>query len=278
MVPPSLSADDFLITDARYGHSLPLVQCAACGFVYAYPMPPQDILGLYQSLEDPEYLSGRAYRLRQMRGLVQRMRRDAPEARSLLDVGAGSGLLVEAAADLGLDAVGVEPARSLVADAHDHGLRVHEGVLPHPELAGERFDLVTCIDVIEHVPDPVGLLTTLGDHVAEGGRLVLVTPDVESVAARTLGGRWWHYRLAHIGFLTRQATREALDRAGLVEVSRARPVWWFSAAYLTQRVGALTGTARLTTKLDRPGVAGVLERLTLPLDLRDSWMIVCRRA
>ncbi len=276
VVPPRMTPEDVRITDARYGWTLPLLQCASCGFVYAHPLPADDLVALYADLDDPEYVGGRAYRLQQMQGLLQRIRREAPQARSLLDVGAGSGLLVEAAGEAGLEAVGVEPSARLVAEAVARGLRVEEGVLPHPALSHARFDLVTCIDVIEHVTDPVGLLRAMTAHLAPGGRLVLVTPDVESVAARTLGLRWWHHRLAHVGFLTRQATAEALGRAGLVEVARTRPIWWFGAPYLMARVGALAAGERWSDRVGRVAGRTPLRAVSVPLDLRDSWMILCR--
>ena len=64
---------------------------------------------------------------------------------------------------------------------------------------------MTLVDVIEHVADPLALLRGARDYVAPGGLVLLVTPDVDSVAARLFGKRWWHLRLAHVGYFNRRS-------------------------------------------------------------------------
>lgn len=270
--------DALRITDAHYGRSAPLVQCEDCGFVYAHPLPADDLVALYADLDDPDYVEGRTYRLQQMSNLLAAIRRHAPDAATLLDVGAGTGLMVEAAIDVGLDAVGVEPATSLSEEARARHLPVHTGIHPHPALEGRTFDLVTCVDVIEHVTDPVGLLKALEGSLAPGGTLVVTTPDVESLTAKALGARWWHYRVAHVCFFPRTAMERALTAAGLQIVARERQVWWFSVGYLLVRLGALLGGEGAASALEGVASAGPLQRLKVPLDLRDSWVYVCRRA
>lgn len=100
------------------------------------------------------------------------------KAATLLDVGAGSGILVEEALELGFAAKGIEPSGSLQATAVQRGLPVTHGVLPNSEVAGP-FEVVTLIDVIEHVPDPVDLMRRIKSVMAPDGICVVVTPDVE---------------------------------------------------------------------------------------------------
>lgn len=267
-------AADLRITDSRYGRSAPLFRCMTCDFVYADPLPASDLVALYADLDDPDYLAGRAYRRLQMERLVARIRALVPNARTLLDVGAATGLLVEAARDAGIDAVGVEPSRALVDEARRRSLPVHEGILPCAALGDRTFDVVACVDVIEHVSDVKGLLDQLAKVTAPGGAVVLLTPDVDSCARRVLGRRWWHFRVAHVCFLSTQAMAHALASAGLRPVHRERPVWWFAASYLMARVGALLRARWLG---DRLAAWTVLDRILVPLDLKDSWLYVCSR-
>jgi SAM-dependent methyltransferase len=273
---PPTRSEDVRITDANYGQAADLVRCGSCGFLQADGLGDTPVTSLYEDLSDPGYVDGEAYRLRQMRRLVRSLLPRCPGARSLLDVGAGTGLLAQAATDEGLEAVGVEPSRSLAAAGRALGRDVRQGVLPHPSLAGRRFDLVTLVDVIEHVTDPVGLLVAARDHLADGGTLVVTTPDVEALAPRLLGRRWWHYRAAHVCFLPTSAMGEAARRAGLSVRGRERQVWWFSADYLGARLGALAAGPRVGARLERALARTPLRSVVLPLNTFDSWVYTLR--
>ncbi|UUL81885.1 bifunctional 2-polyprenyl-6-hydroxyphenol methylase/3-demethylubiquinol 3-O-methyltransferase UbiG [Sphingomonas qomolangmaensis] len=101
--------------------------------------------------------------------------------RSALDVGCGAGLLAEPLARLGAKVTGVDAAPENVGAAAAHaqaaGLDVRYLAGELDLLAGERFDLVCSMEVIEHVADPAGFVRGLADALAEDGLLVLSTPN-----------------------------------------------------------------------------------------------------
>ena len=269
----ALTPDDLRISDKRYGLTLPLLQCDACGFVFATRKSLPALTALYAELDDAEYGASAAGRHRQMAHLLRWAAADLPRSARLLDVGAASGILVSEAIALGFESVGVEPSRPLVGRARAEGLEIHEGVLPHPALAGATFDIVTLIDVIEHVDDPLGLLELCRRHLAPGGRLLVVTPDRGSVAARVLGGRWWHRRLAHVSYFDRATLTAALRRSELDPERWARPRWYFPIGYLATRVlQYVPGLRRTTATAERDEPGGLL----VPLNLRDSYAVVAR--
>ena len=109
--------------------------------------------------------------------------------RRALDVGCGAGLLAEPLARLGAAVTAIDAAAENIAVARDHarGLRIDYRVGGVEAAAGERFDLVTCLEVIEHVADPAAFVRGLAEAVAPGGMLVMSTP-----------GRTWLSRLALI--------------------------------------------------------------------------------
>jgi SAM-dependent methyltransferase len=214
-----------------------------------------------------------------MRRLLDTGLRARPGARSLLDVGAASGLLVAEARARGLDAVGVEPSGALRDTARArHGVELLAGVLPHPALDGRRFDLVFLVDVLEHVADPIGLLRECARRLAPAGILVVVTPDAGSVAARLLGRRWWHFRLAHVGYFNRRSLARAVERAGLVTVAVRRAKWYFAVDYLATRLEEYLPLGWLTRLARRSGAGRALFSRTVPLDLRDSFLLLLRGA
>src|SRR5262249_49226276 len=100
-------------------------------------------------------------RAQQMRWLLDKARKANPSARSLLDVGAGSGLLVAEAKCFGFNATGVEPSRSLVKLARDlYQVDLLQGVFPHPMLPNHRFDFIFLVDVINMSPRPLSCFST----------------------------------------------------------------------------------------------------------------------
>ncbi len=260
-----LQSSDFAITDKHYGKIADLFQCSNCGFLQCSRL--EDVLGFYENLVDPSYEDGRAVRSMQQRKLLELIPGTAP-GRRLLDIGAGSGMLVEEALRLGYEAEGIEPCAALQQTASERGLPVRRGTFPHPTLSGP-YDAITMVDVLEHVPNPVGLLEAARRTLSPSGLLLVVTPDVNSIAARLLGSRWWHYRVAHIGYFNRTTLALALRNAGLAPMRWGRPAWYFKADYLAQRVLEYCPSP---LRIRPPQSLGTF---TLRLNLRDSLYVVC---
>lgn len=266
-----LAPEDFQITDSQYGVTLTLHRCADCSFIFADPSEIGQLTEYYEQMVDPDYEAGSENRAVQMRTLLQLGMAARPRARTLLEIGAGSGLLVAEAGRLGLDAVGVEPSESLVdAARRTNGVQLVQGTFPNPLLNGRQFDLVYLVDVIEHVAYPVTLLANCALALAPGGGLVVVTPDVSSLAARLLGRRWWHFRLAHVGYFNARSMNMAARRAGLVIQSTNRARWFFSVRYLAKRVSVYLPVGLVNRAAERFGPLRWLYDRVIPVNLRDS--------
>lgn len=100
--------------------------------------------------------------------------------KTALDVGCGAGLLAEPLARLGAEVTGIDASAELIDVARDHaskmGLAIDYRAGDVAELEG-RFDLITCMEVIEHVADPAAFLKALAKRLAPGGLLVMSTPN-----------------------------------------------------------------------------------------------------
>lgn len=126
-------------------------------------------------------------------GYIQRMAcerfgRDARRRRSLaglaaLDIGCGAGLVTEPLARMGAAVTGLDAAPENIAAARAHagpqGLAIDYRATSAEALAaeGRRFDLVTCLEVVEHVADRDSFFAALAALVAPGGLAILSTPN-----------------------------------------------------------------------------------------------------
>lgn len=143
-----------------------------------------------------------------------------------LDVGCGAGLLCEPLARLGAEVTGVDAAPANIEAAALHargaGLAIE---YRHGELATlglGSFDLVTCLEVIEHVADKRAFVAELARHLAPGGLMVLSTPNrtdqsrlwlvgaAEAIGAVPKGTHDWD------DFITPEELRDLLAGAGLL--------------------------------------------------------------
>ena len=109
--------------------------------------------------------------------------------KTALDAGCGAGLLCEPLARLGADVTGVDAAAENVAAAKGHaegsGLAIDYRLGELSALGLGRFDLVTSMEVIEHVEDKAAFVAQLAAHLAPGGLMVLSTPN-RTLKSRTL--------------------------------------------------------------------------------------------
>jgi 2-polyprenyl-6-hydroxyphenyl methylase/3-demethylubiquinone-9 3-methyltransferase len=100
--------------------------------------------------------------------------------KSALDVGCGAGLLTEPLARLGATVTGIDASPEVVGVAREHaaamGLAVDYRIGDVQQVEG-KFDLITSLEVIEHVADPGAFLTALARRLAPDGLLILSTPN-----------------------------------------------------------------------------------------------------
>jgi 2-polyprenyl-6-hydroxyphenyl methylase/3-demethylubiquinone-9 3-methyltransferase len=97
-----------------------------------------------------------------------------------LDVGCGAGLLAEPLARLGAEVTGIDAAPEVIAVAREHaaaqGLAIDYRCGDVQHLEGQ-FDLITAMEVVEHVADPTLFLRALANRLTPHGLLILSTPN-----------------------------------------------------------------------------------------------------
>jgi 2-polyprenyl-6-hydroxyphenyl methylase/3-demethylubiquinone-9 3-methyltransferase len=102
------------------------------------------------------------------------------EGKTALDVGCGAGLLTEPLARMGARVTGIDAAPELIEAARAHaagqGLEIDYRAADLFDVEGQ-FDLVTSLEVIEHVAQPAAFVKGLAGRLAPGGLMILSTPN-----------------------------------------------------------------------------------------------------
>jgi 2-polyprenyl-3-methyl-5-hydroxy-6-metoxy-1,4-benzoquinol methylase len=156
----------------------------------------------------------------------------------LLDVGSGNGRFLHKMRRLGWGVLGIEnDPQAVIASRHTCDVPVIESTLEEANLKGQSFDAITLRHTIEHVHAPIGLLAECRRLLRPGGRLVVLTPNVESLAHRAFGPSWRgletprHLHLFSPGSLTRTAQAAGLNVQRVTTSARtAYGIWSLSRA------------------------------------------------
>jgi SAM-dependent methyltransferase len=200
-----------------------LVRCPGCGLEWRAEFPDAAELA---SLYGPGYLArwgatdtSEMARVRAMKhaSFADFLRDVRSEVRGgrLLDVGCATGFLMEVADADGFEVYGLDRNAEGVALARERfGDRVHCGDLADAPFDGIDFDVVTAIDVFEHVTDPGALLDGIEARLRPGGVLAAVLPNAGSAVRRLLGGRWPHYVAEHLFHWSRGNLERFLTERG----------------------------------------------------------------
>jgi SAM-dependent methyltransferase len=256
------------------GEHYDLYRCRECGTVHQPSLPRgTELHDLYRAVGDEGYMREERGRRRTARRFLDLLGKYVPRGR-LLQVGSGYGLLLDEARRRGYDAEGVELSIEAARYARERlGLPVREMAIEDAELAGESYDAVLLVDVLEHLDDPIATLDRLLTVLVPGGALLIVTPDPSSLVARAAGSHWWCYVPAHSCLIPRGTLRELIGARGLTVVEDVFSVHSFTLKYWLAGLGERGGWAgRVISQVAARVPRGVM----LTASLRDERVLLAR--
>jgi 2-polyprenyl-6-hydroxyphenyl methylase/3-demethylubiquinone-9 3-methyltransferase len=165
-------------------------------------------------------------------------RLDSLSGLRILDIGCGGGILSEPLARLGAEMVGADPSEKNVAAAHEHaeqsGVTVDYRCTTAEALAdaGERFDIVLAMEVVEHVTDVGLFVSRCAEMVKPGGLMILATINrtLKSFALAIVGAEYvlrWVPRGTHQWdkFVTPNELEIALAKSRLDVIAEAGVIY-----------------------------------------------------
>jgi SAM-dependent methyltransferase len=155
-----------------------IVRCDHCGLRYVNPQPSlRELEKLYAAFDQGnQWRIGEEGLNRGVRKVILRFKKGG----AALDVGSGSGNFLRCLREAGFQVFGVEPSLTGSTYARTvHGVETFHGTVEGFVASGAArdFDVVTLLNVLEHLKDPASILGMLRPRLHRGGILVIVVPD-----------------------------------------------------------------------------------------------------
>jgi 2-polyprenyl-3-methyl-5-hydroxy-6-metoxy-1,4-benzoquinol methylase len=197
----------------------------------------------------------------------------------LLDIGCGRGFFLRNFVGSSFDYLGLEPRKRISEEAKK---RVGEekilcGTLKEVSLPDSSFDVVTMINLIEHLPSPRDNLEEVNRIMKRGGLLYVETPNVDSFVSRILGRRWHAFlEREHHYFFSKDSLAKMLTKTGFRVKQMRMGNKLFSVPYLLYRLAWYD--QRMPARLEKILRAGNLLEKKLRIPQFDELIVIARKS
>ena len=166
-----------------------LNKCGSCNFIFSKSIPSDQELEKYYSneYELTEFFSPiTAKRYEELLDRFEQLKK----TKNILDIGTGSAFFAEIAIKRGWNVYGTELTDKTIAKAEQQGVKMSKGKLEDIQFESDFFDLVVCIEVIEHVSYPSSFVKEIQRILRTGGAAYISTPNFNSLLRRRLKSKY----------------------------------------------------------------------------------------
>jgi len=192
--------------------------CGNCRTIYTSTTitgrPEEEYEDYYtaDNLNVPDFIRTRAGEIvRELSGSRQNNR--------MLDIGFGSGVILDAAKEQGWQPLGLEVSAPAVEQARAKGFEVFHGTLDEANYPDNHFDLITASEILEHLPDPRAALIEIKRILRPGGLFWGTTPSATGLSYRLMGLDWSMIKPPeHAQLFSAKAVRDLFRQAGFSNV------------------------------------------------------------
>jgi len=191
---------------------------------------------------------------------------------SLLDVGCAYGFFLDEARKIGMSVHGLDLSESAI-QWMEKNLSIKGTVGISSDAPEGPFDIITAIEVIEHVKDPHSFMKDLHKRIKDGGLLVIHTGAIDSLTARWLGRFWWYLNPPdHCTIYSRPSLRRLIADNGFDPLEhRLRYVEWGGLNNILLKLARIFGSKRLGR------LASKLPALVLPVFHNCAQLLIARK-
>ena len=216
--------------------------CQTCTNAFTFPFPTTD-----HQYEDNTFFDipiEQEHRWRKGAAEIVQFIRAAGCQGDFLDVGFGSGLVLQEASAAGFRARGIEASRPAVLAAQSRGLDVRQGYLQENTFPANTFDVIVMSHVLEHVADPHNLLVTASNLLRPCGYLFLSQTNYLGTLPRLLGPRWYAWVPSeHFTHFSPRGISYLLQSGGLqIKALKITTLFWDWVSIIKTPLQLLPGT------------------------------------
>lgn len=258
-----------------------IVKCKMCGLIYVNPRLHQDELHeIYHEkyFDNPafvnkkdklfgyhQYLKDKKLIIATFKKQLKNINRFSKKGK-LLDVGCAHGFFLEIAKKNGWDVQGIEISK----EGYNYvkkklKIKVSNKTLEKSNFKKDQFDVITMLDVIEHLSDPHSAIKHVNKILKPNGLFVITTPDIGSLTAKLLGKYWEEIRRVreHIYFFSRKTLTKMLEKNGfkVLKIESA-------GRYFTIK------TALERSKLYNQKISSFIEKVCKNLKIQDKMIYI----
>lgn len=231
----NFSIKNLKISDKDYGLTLKLYKCSDCNFIFANRSDCNQFYSFYKNMRDFDYIKTEKQRYFQLKNLIEIYLKKFKKPKKHLDIGAGSGILTSIMKSKQIESLGIEPSSYLKSFAKKNKRNVKSIQLNKLKNNNLKFDFITLIDVIEHVTTPGLIVEYCHKLLEKNGNILIVTPNTDSVMAKMLNFKWWHYRVAHINYFNTKNLNFFFSKKNFFYLNKFYPSWTFNLNYFFDR-------------------------------------------
>jgi 2-polyprenyl-3-methyl-5-hydroxy-6-metoxy-1,4-benzoquinol methylase len=164
----------------------------------------------------------------------------------LLDVGCGSGQLLQKMQELGWQAEGIDFDSRAVQNARSKGLTVQLGTLSNAAFPSDSFDAITMSHLVEHISEPASLLSECYRILKPGACAVIVTPNGDSLAHRVYRSNWRGLEPPrHLNIFTVSSIGELMQKAGFRRIISSTTIRGANTIFVASRSIERTGAYQM---------------------------------
>lgn len=270
----------------EWGHKngYDLWQCLNCGLVFVYPLPNPELVysedyfsGAKKGFGYVDYDEDKKPMIPTFEKYISLFKKFGKEKGKIFDIGAATGFFLDLCRKEGFDVSGVEISDFAADVARKKGIPVKTGTLDNCDIEKNSLDIVTMLDVLEHVTNPSQEIIRSKELLKEGGLLVVNAPNGQSLLAKMLKDKW-HLVVPpeHLFYFSPKNLGQFLEKNGFKVIysgtigKRFTFSYIFKTLYKWQKIKAWEKLAGFFSK-------GRKSKFFIPINLYDNFFLIAQK-